>query len=92
MRSSRTEKDKKTHSTSIRFTDDQLAKAKEGAKANNMTVSSYIGYLVNKENSSVTPQAMIKLQDLINRAYDSASPEQKESIQKEADEFWQLLK
>ena len=57
-----------------------------------MTVSSYIGYLVDKESSSITPQAMITLQDILNRAVDSASAEQKESMQKEADEFWQLLK
>lgn len=92
MRSSRTEKDKKCCSTSIRFTEEQLLKAKNSAKENNMTVSSYIGYLVDKESSSITPQAMIKLQDILNRAVDGASAEQKESMQKEADEFWQLLK
>ena len=64
MRSSRVEKDKKGCSTSIRFTEEQLLKAKNSAKENNMTVSSYIGYLVDKESSSITPQAMIKLQDI----------------------------
>ena len=88
-------KDKKLRSTSIRFTEEQLSKAKNMAQENNMTVSSLIGYLIDKESVSITPQVMTTVQNIVNKAVEvvaERSVSDAENMQKEVDELWQLLK
>ena len=94
MGSSRNKEDLKGISTSVRFTDDQYFKVKSKAEANNVKVSQYIGYLVDKEEVSVTPQVLTKVQNIVNKAVEIAhekSNNEGDAMQKEADELWQLL-
>lgn len=72
MGSSRQEKDKKVFNTSIRFTEEQMNKVKTKAEENNMKISTYIGYLVDKDNVSVTPEIMTKIQNITNTAVNIA--------------------
>ena len=95
MGSSRQEKDKKVFNTSVRFTEEQMNKVKTKANENNMKVSAYIGYLVNKESSSVTPEIMVMLQNVTNMAMSIAQEHSSEAVknmQKEVDKIWQSLK
>ncbi len=95
MGSSRQEKDKKVFNTSIRFTEEQMNKVKTKADENNMKVSAYIGYLVDKDNVSVTPEIMAILQNITNTAVNIAkehSYDDAEKMQRKVDKLWQSLK
>lgn len=95
MGSSRQEKDRKSINTSVRFTEEQMNKVKTKADENNMKVSAYIGYLVDKDSASVTPEIMAILQNVTNTAMSIAqehSFEAAKNMQKEVDKIWQSLK
>lgn len=95
MGSSRKEKDKKVFNTSVRFTEEQMNKVKTQADMNNMKVSAYIGYLVDKDNTSVTPEIMAILQNITNTAVNIAkehSSDDAENMQREVDKLWRSLK
>lgn len=95
MGSSRQEKDRKVINTSVRFTEEQMNKVKTKANENNMKVSAYIGYLVDKDSASVTPEIMVMLQNVTNTAMSIAqeySSEAVKNMQKEVDKIWQSLK
>lgn len=93
MGSSRQMKDKKTNAKSVRLTDEQTEKAENKAKELDMRFSGYIGYLIDKDSTAVTPEVMTKIQNIANTAKKIAenTPESK-IMQKEIDELWQLLK
>lgn len=95
MGSSRKEKDKKVFNTSVRFTEDQMNKVKTKANENNMKVSAYIGYLVDKDNVSITPEIIAILQNITNTAVNIAkehSYDDAEKMQRKVDKLWQSLK
>lgn len=95
MGSSRQEKDRKVINTSVRFTEEQMNKVKTKANENNMKVSAYIGYLVDKDNVSVTPEIMVILQNVTNTAMNIAkehSSEDAKNMQREVDKLWRSLK
>ena len=95
MGSSRQEKDKKMFGTSVRFTEEQMNKVKTKANENNMKVSTYIGYLIDKDDAAVTPEIMTKIQNITNTAMNIAkdhSSKEAKNMQKEVDKIWQSLK
>ncbi len=95
MGSSRQEKDRKVINTSVRFTEEQMNKVKTKANENNMKVSAYIGYLVDKDSASVTPEIMAILQNITNTAVNIAkvhSSDDAKNMQREVDKLWRSLK
>lgn len=93
-RSSRSESEKKGKVTSIRLNESQHRKVKEQAKAKGMTVSNYIITAAVNGGSTVTPEMLVKMQNLANVACDAvkeSAPEKVDLIQKEMNAIWQEL-
>ncbi|MBO5382881.1 MAG: hypothetical protein IKL31_08890 [Ruminococcus sp.] len=95
MGSSRKKSELKDKVTSIRLTEEQHNTVKANAEAKGMTVSNYIITSVVNGGNELTPQTLIKLQDLTNKVCATVieySPESVDAIQKGMNEIWQELK
>lgn len=93
-KSSRDESEKKGKVTSIRLTEEQRTRIHEQAKSKGMTVSNYIVTAAVNGDNAVTPETLIKMQNIANMAcaaVEKYAPEKVESIQKGVDELWQEL-
>lgn len=94
IRSSRSESEKKGEVTSIRLNKSQHERIKEQAKAKGMTVSNYIITAAVNGGSTVTPEMLVKMQNLANVACDAvkeSAPEKVDLMQKEMNAIWQEL-
>ena len=91
-RSSREESEKKDKVTSIRLTEEQHRKVQEKAAAKKMTVSRYLTETALHADNALTPEIMVKIQDLANNAsvtVEEYAPEKVESLQRGVNELRQ---
>ncbi len=91
---SRAESEKKGKVTSIRLTEEQHRRVQEQAKAKGMTVSSYIITTAVNGGNTITPEMLVKMQNVANMAcaaVEEIAPDKVESIQKGMNEIWQKL-
>ena len=95
MGSSKRKSELKGKVTSIRLSQKQHESVKAKAEANGMSLSNYIiTSAVNGENN-ISPDLLVKIQNLTNTACmiaEKYSPETVESLQKGANEIWHALK
>lgn len=88
------ESEKKTNVTSIRLSKEQHRKVQEQAAKNGMTISNYlITKAVNNDNG-LTPDVMVKVQNIANKATELAikyAPEQVAEIESEVSKLWSQL-
>ncbi|MDE5770564.1 MAG: hypothetical protein K2I06_02885 [Ruminococcus sp.] len=90
----RKDSEKKTKLTSIRMTEEQYNTIKAMADQKQMKTGEY---LVDSaiHGHSLTPEAMILIQEIVNKAYRTLaaySPFDAENLQDEVDKIWTLLK
>lgn len=93
-KSSRAESEKKDKVTSIRLTEEQHRKVQEKAEAKKMTVSRYLTETALHADNALTPEIMVRIQDLANNAsaaVEEYAPEKVESLQRGVNELWQKL-
>lgn len=93
-KSSRAESEKKGKVTSIRLTEEQHRRVQEQAKAKDMTISSYIITTAVNGGNAITPEMLVKMQNVVNMAcatVEKCAPEKVESIQERMNEIWQKL-
>lgn len=91
---SRAESEKKGKVTSIRLTEEQHRSVQEQAKAKGMTVSSYIITTAVNGGNAITPEMLVKMQNVANMActaVEEFAPDKVESIQKGMNEIRQNL-
>ncbi len=91
---SRAESEKKGKVTSIRLTEYQHRKVQEQAKAKGMTVSNYIITTAVNGGNAVTPEFIVKLQNITNEAcsvMEESAPDSVTAMQEEVNEIWQKL-
>lgn len=91
---SRAESEKKGKVTSIRLTEEQHRRVQEQAKAKGMTVSSYIITTAVNGGNAITPEMLVKMQNVANMACEAVeefAPDKVKSIQKGMNEIWQKL-
>lgn len=92
--SSRAESEKKGKVTSVRLTEEQHKRVQEQAKAKGMTVSSYIITTAVNGGNTITPEMLVKMQNIVNMACEAVeefAPNKVDSIQKGMNEIWQKL-
>ena len=92
--SSRVESEKKGKVTSIRLTEDQHKRVQEQAKAKGMTVSSYIITTAVNGGNAITPELLVKLQNITNEAcsvMEEYDPDRVTAMQKAVNNIWQEL-
>lgn len=90
----RAESERKGKVTSIRLTEEQHKKVQEQAKAKGMTVSSYIITTAVNGGNTITPEMLVKMQnvaDMACEAVEEFAPEKVKSIQEGMNEIWQKL-
>lgn len=93
-KSSRAESERKGKVTSIRLTEEQYMRVKEQAKAKGMTVSNYIITTAVNGGNNITPEMLVKMQNVANMActaVEEFAPEKVKSIQEGMNEIWQKL-
>lgn len=94
IQSSRAESERKGKVTSIRLTEDQHRRVQVQAKAKGMTVSSYIITTAVNGGNAITPEMLVKMQNVANMAcaaVEEFAPDKVESIQKGMNKIWQKL-
>lgn len=87
--------EKKQKVTSVRLTEDQHQRLKDQADARGMSVSNYLITTAVHGENNITPEIMVRMQNLVNEVSDIAqeyAPEKKQQIQKEVNQLWCLLK
>lgn len=90
----RKQSEKKTHTTSLRMTEEQYTAIERYAKEKKVSMSCYILNSALHADNKLTPKIMVRLQQLINHAYEAVklnAPEQAFSLQKEAAYLWSKL-
>ena len=91
----RKESEKKTKVTSLRMTEEQYLAIQEMADEKEMSMGSYIVNSASHSQKSVTPDIMVKIQDLVNSVCESVekfAPDKAEKMETEAKKLWLLLK
>lgn len=94
MRSSRNESEKKGKVTSIRLTEEQHKRVQEKANAKGMTVSRYLTERALRDDNSLTPEILVRIQDIANtacRAVNEYAPKDAAKLQNEVKKLWQKL-
>ena len=87
--------EKKTHTTSLRMTEEQYSTLERHANENKISMSCYILNSALHADNKLTPAIMVEIQQLVNHAYEAVKlnvPEQAISLQKEAAALWCKLK
>lgn len=95
MRSSKRKSELKEKVTSIRLSQEQHESAKAKAEAKGMSLSNYIITSAVNGGNNISPDLLVKIQNLTNTACTIAekySPESIDSLQKGANEIWHALK
>lgn len=93
-KSSRADSEKKGKVTSIRLTEEQHKRVQEKATAKGMTVSRYLTERALHDDNSLTPEILVKMQNIANTAcavVEEFAPEKVKSIQEGMNEIWQKL-
>lgn len=91
----RKESEKKTKVTSLRMTEEQYLAIQKMADEKDMSMGSYIVNSAIHSRKSVTPNIMVKIQDLVNSACEAVeqfAPDKAEKMETEAKKLWLLLK
>lgn len=91
----KSQNEKKQMVTSIRLTEEQHQRLKKQAGDRGMTLSNYITTTAVHGETSLTPEPMIHLQNIVNEVSDIVqeyAPERKEKIQREVNRLWSSLK
>lgn len=90
----RSENEKTGRPVSIRLPNELRTKLEEEAERSGLKFSSYIVYCLRHSDNSLTPEIMIGIQNIVNKAVSisEGSPEKSEEIRKEVDKLWQLLR
>lgn len=84
----------KSHSTSLRMTQEQFEAIEKYANTKQMSVSSYILSSALHADSKLTPAIMVGIQELVNHTFEAVkhnAPEQAFSLQEEAAALWSKL-
>ncbi|MBE6877132.1 MAG: hypothetical protein E7496_10535 [Ruminococcus sp.] len=90
----RSQTEQKHRVTSIRTTEDQYQRIKKQADEKKMTVSNYLA-TVGEHGNGLTPEVMVRLQNIVseaNAAVQEYAPERNQKMQKEVNQLWSLLK
>lgn len=91
----RAESERKGKVTSIRLTEEQHERVQKKAQEKGMTVSNYIITTAVNGGNAITPEMLVKMQNLANMACDAVkgfAPDKAESIQKGMNDIiWQKL-
>lgn len=90
----RAESERKCKVTSIRLTDEQHKRVQKKAQARGMTVSNYIITIVANGDNSVTPELLVKFQNIANEACSAVEkyePNRVTAMQQEVNDLWQKL-
>lgn len=80
--------------TAIRLSPNERRIVEEKAEAKGMKLTSYIAFMAVHGETGVTPEAMVEIQNLINRAHDvvkKTDPDEAQALEKEMNELWFLL-
>lgn len=91
----RKESEKKTKVTSLRMTEEQYQTIQKMADEKEMSMGSYIVNSAMHSQKSVTPEIMVKIQNLVNAAcgvIEKSAPDKAEKMETEAKKLWSLLK
>ena len=89
----RAESERKGKVTSIRLTEEQHERVQKKAQAKGMTISNYI-ITTAVNGNSVTPELLVKLQDIANEAcsvMEKYEPDRVTAMQQEVNGLWQKL-
>lgn len=95
MGSSKRKSELKGKVTSIRLSQEQHESVKTKAEAKGMSLSNYIITSAVNGGNNISPDLLVKIQNLTNTACTIAekySPEAVDSLQKGANEIWHALK
>ena len=90
----RSESEKKTHSTSVRMSENQYEQIEKNASAQNMTMSQFMVHAAVHHEQKLDPKTMVKIQNICNLAEEIAKEhdaEHTKEIRKEVRELWSLL-
>lgn len=90
----RSESEKKTHSTSVRMSENQYEQIEKNASKQNMTMSQFMVHAAIHHEQKLDPKTMVKIQNICNLAEEIAKDgdaEQAEKIRKEVCELWSRL-
>lgn len=90
----RSESERKGKVTSIRLTEEQHERVQKKAKGKGMTVSNYIITTAVNGGNAITPEMLVKMQNVANMActaVEEFAPDKVDSIQKGMNEIWQKL-
>ncbi|MDE5937001.1 MAG: hypothetical protein K2G83_06325 [Ruminococcus sp.] len=91
----RKESEKKTKVTSLRMTEEQYHTIQEMADEKDMPMGSYIVDSAIHSQKSVTPDILVKIQNLVNTAcavIEESALDKAEKMETEAKKLWSLLK
>lgn len=80
--------------TAIRLSPNERRIVEEKAKTMEMSVTGYIRHMAVHGDENITPNVMVKIQNLVNHAHDVAkqiNPDEALSLEEEANEIWSLL-
>ena len=87
------ESERKDKVVSVRFSPEQLKKATENAKSNDMTLSNYTATAAANGGVGPTPEQLVQFQNKINalcKTVEETAPDKVEEIQKEAYGLWPI--
>ncbi len=94
----RSESEKKTHSTSVRMSENQYEQIEKNAAAQNMTMSQFMVHAAIHHEQKLDPKTMVKIHNICNLVEEIAKEhdkehdaEQAEEIRKEVRELWSRL-
>lgn len=90
----RAESERKGKVTSIRLTEEQHERVQKKAKEKGMTVSNYIITTAVNGGNSLTPELLVRLQNITNETcsvMEENAPERLKAIQQEVNGLWQKL-
>lgn len=90
----KTKSEMKTVTKSMKMKPEDAKTLEEAALASGMSFSAYVTSRALHADSSVTPEVMCRIEDIVTRCFrlSGGDSTEKTAIRKEVDQLWELLK